>query len=1292
LGSSSEEEQDAGFGEENPRYEEFVVEEDQVTPDMVAIILQLEVAPDLESYTLRYYFSLATTQAKMTEVLQRVKERVKECLAITARSEVLHHVALHGVLPKRVRLQPPGDFAEDKRDPLDDDSVAPPRRKLSENHSVQSHSDLVTGYRERQIERKTPMGDSCILEVLSKKEFEFPELITSSDSYKTSIFFLVRSELVQGGNQIIYLPKLSSMDEFYFLRNGQTLVRMSCTTIEKEPMKLIDPKSSFNDATLGSSVADLPKRLGSTSTSERKEKNVTKMITVSIYATELKGGESEIIYTHTNNLIEKNVLENFRRFIRRMSVMRADSTLAKYFLSEEPREFRFQYPQVNDKTSFLLILKNNLHLLMSRVTGTLDNQPGYMNGLSRYRPNYFLNEHDDNKIILGEPQIDLLSDLLKPGINYSMAPNCTDSVFFFNYNESNANIFGPVLFFLNIVEQDYGFTYYSEFQANDGQYTCLVKQEEEGKLGFDSLSLEGRSLRPRLAVINGIKHVRHAKDAPPIKGVDSLTFHVSSRGPLKPDGLTKVLGKAITNSVIELAIEQWLHSLYFKPGLNWNSVTKEAEIIQHLKTLLSLNLQPPTVVSRKVSHKLQSLNYFKIFVGSLMRSCQRELAGCFKNKESLENIYYFQAPDEDEHDFESLEALEGFLSGEYAFHELGSFSKSPSESSQAESDRSHAQSPTPPVPAGDLAGSLNASKLGDWPSRKHVAYGFDVNKSPAPKTEAFVLAMRLRSPPVADSSPLEQFSKVNAHQAEPKLAHCPHGEELKTQFPVRRFLVCLEVSKSHVHLLTYNVKEEVVAKLFENLVEEITFHEIRETLILGLSSQRTMKALLVNDTREFEARICERYELTQIENHRKLNDREIGLKLTWDYRFSDKDPNRLKTKAEQATITERVFDVLRKTSNSLMLAETRISIGERHKTKQLMDAVYATIGSTHAKMKTESLEVKFLQDPVFLKDAVFGQLVKSGSVSRASEPSHEGSNSQVPGERESRQQGLYLTVPRRSMDDCSELSISLKSRPVRKPKSSSHSPALSALQSTHRLLKHDWSIDLPPLPNLADELPSPTGLEEHRPLKKTKTELFLPSNHSMRSSYEDLEVGPVKPMSFEEPIENFAEQAASNLGLLQKNFAIHVFDSKVRQLFTLSEDLRMDHFDAIKQQRSLYSPVELKVEKKIPLFYFDDESGADLDTEKAIAMMAMDYSEHYLNMFSKNLDLSHLEQKYKLHKICIEESVTCSNSDFLDRAEVEKDPFYLGNQGLFRKLFRESKKHNFEQAKQQSLIWSFLHP
>lgn len=61
--------------------------------------------------------------------------------------------------------------------------------------------------------------------------------------------------------------------------------------------------------------------------------------------------------------------------------------------------------------------------------------------------------------------------------------------------------------------------------------------------------------------------------------------------------------------------------------------------------------------------------------------------------------------------------------------------------------------------------------------------------------------------------------------------------------------------------------------------------------------------------------------------------------------------------------------------------------------------------------------------------------------------------------------------------------------------------------------------------------------------------------------------------------------------------------------------------------------------------------------------MALAHSDHFLNLFSKHLDLSNLEQKYKLVKLCQEEIPVATTKDFLDQEEVERDSFYLGRHG-----------------------------
>lgn len=102
------------------------------------------------------------------------------------------------------------------------------------------------------------------------------------------------------------------------------------------------------------------------------------------------------------------------------------------------------------------------------------------------------------------------------------------------------------------------------------------------------------------------------------------------------------------------------------------------------------------------------------------------------------------------------------------------------------------------------------------------------------------------------------------------------------------------------------------------------------------------------------------------------------------------------------------------------------------------------------------------------------------------------------------------------------------------------------------------------------------------------------------------------------------------------------------------------------------------------MFYFDDELNSNAESEKTLAMMAMEQSEVFLNALTRDLDLSHLETKYKLHKIAEEEWISATNSDFLEVSEVEKDPFYLGRLRFTRTFFQRSEEHCVKQTKLSS--------
>jgi hypothetical protein len=73
----------------------------------------------------------------------------------------------------------------------------------------------------------------------------------------------------------------------------------------------------------------------------------------------------------------------------------------------------------------------------------------------------------------------------------------------------------------------------------------------------------------------------------------------------------------------------------------------------------------------------------------------------------------------------------------------------------------------------------------------------------------------------------------------------------------------------------------------------------------------------------------------------------------------------------------------------------------------------------------------------------------------------------------------------------------------------------------------------------------------------------------------------------------------------------------------------------------------------------DQEDSADLDRERVIEKLSLDYADEFLKFCTRSIDLSHLQSRYKLIKVC-EEEAPVSKSEFLEAQEVEQDDFYQG--------------------------------
>ena len=146
--------------------------------------------------------------------------------------------------------------------------------------------------------------------------------------------------------------------------------------------------------------------------------------------------------------------------------------------------------------------------------------------------------------------------------------------------------FGPVLFFLTLLQDNYEFEHHHEFMSYDGLSTCLVNSHE-GCMQFDTFVYNGGSIEPNLQAVNEIKQIKYSRDALSINSGDQLTFVVNSRSVMKDNGIQEYLELSVKNAYLELLIEQWLHSLYLKPNPNIKVQTTDLQIKRYLELMIA---------------------------------------------------------------------------------------------------------------------------------------------------------------------------------------------------------------------------------------------------------------------------------------------------------------------------------------------------------------------------------------------------------------------------------------------------------------------------------------------------------------------------------------------------------------------------------------------------------------------------------------------------------------------------------------------------------------------------------
>ena len=127
-----------------------------------------------------------------------------------------------------------------------------------------------------------------------------------------------------------------------------------------------------------------------------------------------------------------------------------------------------------------------------------------------------------------EEKNEFIQKLIEKQTQYPMQITSTDTLFFFNYNDSSLASFGTAVFFIQILESGYTFKHNPDFDSLDQMNTCLINERKK-PAQFDSFYFTDHTLTPNFNILNEIKNIRYSRDGVTLDNLDTITFRVSYR-------------------------------------------------------------------------------------------------------------------------------------------------------------------------------------------------------------------------------------------------------------------------------------------------------------------------------------------------------------------------------------------------------------------------------------------------------------------------------------------------------------------------------------------------------------------------------------------------------------------------------------------------------------------------------------------------------------------------------------------------------------------------------------------
>ena len=922
---------------------------------------------------------------------------------------------------------------------------------------------------------------------------------------------------------------------------GSTAAGGSDKLSERESLKVESSGSTPSTASLQLP----PNKPGSSKLlAQKKSEMLRKEVLVSFFSAEpLQSEDVNTIVKTLRDCVQAKALEKNSAATRKLNYMPINSPISRYFLSEGGcEEYDFQCPKLIDRTSMLLLLKFYFLLFFGKVSGTMDHD------LAMKQHDYsFFDEPE------ASPSLDAavaLDPPLQASVQMSSAMTTSDSYFFYSFEDNNKIDFGKLFFFLNIVENNDNFElkYFKEFETTDSCYMTLLDHHALARTAAPLLFAH-HEIKPNPSFLNSIHDIRYLESGQsPGKDCTAFSFRVHGRQmPLK-EKMISYLESALTNAFIELVLDQWIHSMYLKPLEHWKVCTTEDDIRNTLEQLQASKCAPKSMSQKSISHKIRTVTYYKEFVHQILMTIQKEIDIARKGKvlEGSCVSFCYEKKSGEKKLLENSDRLNEFLKQEFVIDQtdMQLLLENQADYSAKEvklslhphvdrveskelKDESSDHYNASPIANHPLSTSLSPSGPRSIILERMNSQNFDISKTILERHDKFSLLMK-EKPMVNQGAEFLNYTTLSGVQE--RAFHFKEGKAGDSKsliVPAKRVFLWIDVTAKGVAVMSYNVKEEILLKLYERVAEEVTFHEMRELLVLGLTSSRMMRRLSESNciVEEFFRRLAERNEIVE-EGARKWRLEKSELKDVHTKRFTLSKPQ-----GDESTLTEGVYSLLECKSNGAMKECLQLKFAHAGAIKRKLDDVVAIVKSIRRKMRNERLEIEFLADRKHLLPP--------------SSRSHSTST---------------VSSGRVSMKSLQECNLSEGNRKDDSDVEDFEEPAVGKRTKNSQTASMTPKPNMRQLPKLQQQKSSKKSFGEYDGEAKDKTEVQDWKNRRLPSVEKTAEKRQEQLVEADLTMDELVGCAKANLERLKANFCEHLEDVKVKLMLDAEEAQRIPIF------------------------------------------------------------------------------------------------------------------------------------